>query len=151
MAAIHNAGAGMSPDSRKISVASSASSGFFGESVREDNEFYKDADKMYDTSRSLDIITDIHDTAMHKAVRKVLGGADKIVGVQMPYTPRCLRFTQDVKLAVWDSIKWKMEESICEARSKADKTCAAAPARRRAILSPTHSPTPAAAGTARCA
>ena len=71
MAVIHNAGAGMSPDSRKISVASSASSGFFGESVREDNEFYKDADKMYDTSRSLDIITDIHDTAMHKAVRKV--------------------------------------------------------------------------------
>ena len=52
---------------------------------------------MYDTSRSLDIITDSHDTAMHKAVRKVLGGADKIVGVQMPYTPRCLRFTQDVK------------------------------------------------------
>ena len=122
MAAIHHAGAGMSPDSRKISVASSGSSNFFGESVREDNEFYKDADKMYDTSRSLDIITDIHDTAMHKAVRKVLGGADKIVGVQMPYTPRCLRFTQDVKLAVWDSIKWKMEESICEARSKADKT-----------------------------
>ena len=95
---------------------------------------------MYDTSRSLDIITDIHDTAMHKAVRKVLGGADKIVGVQMPYTPRCLRFTQDVKLAVWDSIKWKMEESICEARSKADKTCAAAPAAAQflgAILRPT--------------
>ena len=35
MAAIHNAGAGMSPDSRKISVASSGSSNFFGESVRE--------------------------------------------------------------------------------------------------------------------
>ena len=67
-------------------------------------------------------VAGLYDKAMHAAVQKVLGAGDKIVGVQMPYTPRCLRFTQDVKLAVWDSIKWKMEESICEARSKADKT-----------------------------